>query len=120
MCLPLDWPHNIVTAALGLLLIIPSICVAPTILLATRQPFATVVFSLTLVGMMKLLGCVVVVLTYGWDASEHGHTTMPWLAPNLLVWMFYALTAALSAGCFLYGLRRVYAASAALAAGVET
>jgi hypothetical protein len=54
---------------------------------------------------MKQFGCVVVVLVYGWDASERGYTTTPWTHPNLLVWFFWLSTSILS--LFHYFLERV-------------
>jgi len=58
------------------------------------------------VGCMKLLGCVVVVLLHGWDASERGYTIMPWTRPNLLVWLFWINTGVLSLGFYWLGVRR--------------
>jgi hypothetical protein len=55
---------------------------------------------------MKLLGCVVVVLVYGWDASERGYTTMPWTRPNLLVWLFWLNTGVLCLVCYYLGVGR--------------
>jgi hypothetical protein len=79
--------------------LIPSCCIVPYLVQVTRKPVAAVVFTVFLVGCMKLLGCVVVVLVHGWDASERGYTTMPWARPNLLVWLFWGNTAVLSLGC---------------------
>jgi hypothetical protein len=90
---------------LGLSALIPSCCVVPYLTRVTRKPFAAVVFTVFLVGCMKLLGCVVVVLVHGWDAAERGHTTMPWAHPNLLVWLFWVNTSVLSLVCHFLGLR---------------
>jgi hypothetical protein len=92
--------HDFVSVLLALSALIPSCCIVPYLTLVTRKPFAAVVFTVFLVGCMKLLGCVVVVLVHGWDASERGHTTMPWTRPNLLVWVFWANTAVLSLVCY--------------------
>jgi hypothetical protein len=96
-CLPLAPSDAMVTAALGFFALIPALCVVPWMLAVTRNPFIAIVFTLTLVACMKLLGCIVVVLVYGWEASERGYTGLPWLHPNLLVWSFWGFTAALAA-----------------------
>jgi hypothetical protein len=79
--------------------------------LLTRKPFAAVVFALALVGCMKLLGGVVVVLAYGWNASQQGHTRMPWTDPNLLVWVFWIATGVYSAALYVLGYRAFQALS---------
>jgi hypothetical protein len=91
---------------LALAALVPSCTVVPYLTLLTQKPFAAVVFTVFLVGSMKLLGCVVVVLLRGWDAGAGGHLTMPWTRPNLLVWLFWANTALLSLGCYCLGVRR--------------
>jgi hypothetical protein len=103
MCLPLDLPHGAVAAVLGLLELIPSLCIVPWMIAVTRNPFFATVFSLVLVTCMKLLGCIVVVAVHGWDASEHGHTAMPWTRPNLLVWAFLIFTGILSVAGLRFG-----------------
>lgn len=104
--LALNNRNDFVSVLLALSALIPSCCIVPYLTWITRKPFAAVVFTVFLVGCMKLLGCVVVVLVHGWDASERGHTTMPWAHPNLLVWLFWINTGVLSLGCYLLGLRR--------------
>lgn len=103
LCLILNDPSDLVLVILAGLIPIPSLCIAPYLTLATRKPFAAVVFTVALVACMKLLGCVVVVLVYGWYASEQGHTTMPWTRPNLLVWLFWLNTAVLSTIFYFQG-----------------
>jgi hypothetical protein len=105
-------PHAFVASLLGLLLIVPCLCIVPYMVLITRQPFAAVVFSLTLVVLVKLAGCIIVVASYGWDADDYGHTSMPWLRPNLLVWSFWIGTSVLSAACLFLGDRRWHLANA--------
>ena len=105
MCLTLPHAAGVVAATLALLALVPSLCVVPYLLAIVGNAFIAVFFSLTLVACMKLLGCVVVALVYGWDASERGFTAMPWTRPNLLVWSFLAFTGALSAICFWRGAR---------------
>jgi hypothetical protein len=98
--------HDFVALFLAFQILVPSMCVVPYLALVTRRPFAAVVFSLFLVGSMKLLGCVVVVLVYGWHADAQGYTTMPWTQPNLLVWLFWLNTSLLSLSFYLLGKRR--------------
>jgi hypothetical protein len=98
--LALNDRHDFVSVFLALSALIPACCIVPYLTLVTRKPFAAVVFTAFLVGCMKLLGCVGVVLVHGWDASERGHTTMPWTRPNLLVWLFWANTGVLSLVCY--------------------
>ena len=108
-CLALNDPSDFVAVFLAFSILIPSFCVVPYLTLVTRKPFAAVVLSLSLVGCMKLLGCVVVVIIYGWHASEHGnprYTDMPWTHPNLLVWLFWLNTGILSLSCCLLTKRR--------------
>ena len=104
--LALNDRHDFVSVLLALSALIPSCCITPYLTLVTRKPFAAVVFTVFLVGCMKLLGCVVVVLVHGWDASERGHTTMPWTHPNLLVWLFWVNTGVLSLLCYCLGVSR--------------
>jgi hypothetical protein len=98
--------YDFVSVFLALSALIPSCCIVPYLTLVTRKPVAAVVFTLFLVGCMKLLGCVVVVLVYGWDASERSHTTMPWARPNLLVCLFWVNTGVLSLWLYYLGGRR--------------
>jgi hypothetical protein len=97
MCLPLSPRDATVSPTLAFLGLVPALCVTPWMLAVTRNPFIAAVFTMTLVACMKMLGCILVVLVYGWDASERGYTALPWTDPNLLVWSFFAFTAVLSA-----------------------
>jgi hypothetical protein len=106
LCVTLPPPHHLVAAWLGLMLLVPCLCVVPYLVLVTRQPFAAVVFAITLVACVKLAGCAIVVAVYGWDADKYGHTSMPWMRPNLLVWCFLAGTGILSAVFYLLGAHR--------------
>jgi hypothetical protein len=110
--LALNDRYDFVSVLLALSALIPSCCIVPYLTQVTRKPFAAVVFTVFLVACMKLLGCVVVVLVHGWDASERGHTTMPWARPNLLVWLFWVNTGMLSLGCCCLGVRRFGARTA--------
>jgi hypothetical protein len=104
--LALNDRDDFVSVFLALSALIPACCIAPYLTLVTRKPLAAVVFTVFLVGCMKLLGCVVVVLVHGWDASERGHTTMPWTHPNLLVWLFWVNTGVLSLVFYCLGSSR--------------
>ena len=106
LCLTLNDPRDFVTVFKAVYVSILSICIVPYFTLVTRKPLVAVVFSIFLVFCMKLLGCAVVVLVYGWDASEHGHTTTPWTHPNLLVWLFWSFTTILSGLFCLFGARK--------------
>ncbi len=97
---------DVVSVLLAFSALIPSCCIVPYLVQVTGKPVAAVVFAAFLVGCMKLLGCVVVVLVHGWDASENGYTTMPWECPNLLVWLFWVNTGLLSLWFYYLGGRR--------------
>lgn len=83
-----------------------ALCIVPCLTLATRKLFAAVVFSIMLVFLMKELGCLVVVLVYGWDASMRGYTATPWTHPNLLVWFFWCSSGILSLTMYFLGRSR--------------
>ena len=106
LCLTLNDPHDFVAVFLAFSLLIPSFCVVPFLVLLTRKRYAAVVFTLSLVGLMKMLGCVVVVLVYGWYADTLGYTQMPWMHPNLLVWLFWFNNGVLAVSCYILGRRR--------------
>jgi hypothetical protein len=95
-----------VAPMLAFMAIVPALGITPYFVFTLRQRFAAVVFTVALVGGMKLLGCLVVVLIYGWDADEQGRLGLPWHRPDLLVWLFWSFTAALSATLFLLAARR--------------
>jgi hypothetical protein len=67
-----------------------ALCCAPFLAIATGSTYLAVFGCLVLVAAIKMAGCVVVVLVYGWHAQEHGYTTLPWTQPNLLVWLCLA------------------------------
>jgi hypothetical protein len=107
VCLALYGATECLSVVIALCALVPSYCIAPYLTQLTRKPFAAVVFTAFLVGCMKLLGCVVVVVVHGWDASERGYTTMPWAQPNLLVWLFWVNTVTLSLVCYFLSSRRL-------------
>jgi hypothetical protein len=98
--------HDFDVPVVAFLILIPALCTVPYLTLLTGKPFVAAVFALALVACMKLLGGVVVVLVYGWDASRYGHTNMPWTDPNLLVWVFWAATGLYSALAYVLGYQR--------------
>jgi hypothetical protein len=91
---------------LAFLILLPSLCLVPYLTLLTRKPFAAVVFTLFLVGCMKLVGGIVIRIVYGPNSDKGGHMTMPFTDPNLLVWVFWVTTAALSVTLYALGYRR--------------
>jgi hypothetical protein len=106
LSLLLNSSSDFVAVFLAFLALIPSLCVVPYLTLLTCNPFAAVIFSLALLGSMKLLGCVVVVFIYGWHADALGYTQTPWMHPNLLVWLIWFNTGVLSLACYFLGKRR--------------
>ena len=116
ICLLLSDPDRIVCIFLALGMLVPIFCIVPFYWLFTGWQLATVVFTIFSVFAMKLIGGVVVVLVYGWDASERGYTVMSWEHPNLLVSLFLLNTAVLSAFMYRAGRKKFlahYGASAA-------
>lgn len=105
LSLTLNDGRDFIAVFLAFTILVPSLCVVPFFTLATGKPVAAVVFALFSVAAMKLLGCVVVVLIYGWNADRYGYTDMPWAHPNLLVWLFWGFTGVLSLSCYLLGAR---------------
>jgi hypothetical protein len=95
-----------VAPMLAFMSLVPTLGITPYFVLALRKPFAAVVFTVSLVGSMKLAGCLIVVLLYSWDADEQGLLGMPWDHPNLLVWLFWSFTGALSLILFFLAARR--------------
>jgi hypothetical protein len=108
LSLALNDSRDFVEVFLAFLILIPALCVAPFFMLSARKLVAAVVFTVFTVFCMKLLGCIVVVLVYGWHASSHDppYTDMPWTHPNLLVWLFWLNTGILSLWLYLLGRRR--------------
>ena len=95
--------HDFVACALAFGSLIPALAVTPYVALATRKIFTPVVFTIFLTLGMKLLGCIVVVLIYGWNADARGYTILSWTHPNLLVWLFWLNTALLSWSFYILG-----------------
>jgi hypothetical protein len=86
------------------LAIVPALCCVPFLAVVTGRPYAAVLFAVLLLAAVKLLGCVVAVLVYGWNAQAEGHLTLPWERPNLLVWL--CLVGAMALSAVLYPLGR--------------
>jgi hypothetical protein len=106
VCLIVNDPHDLVAPALALLTLVPSLCIAPYLVLATHKPFAAVVLTLFVVGCMKMVAGTVTVLAYGWHAGKFGNTTLTWTQPNLIVCTFLAATAIACMGFYIAGQRR--------------
>ena len=100
--------RDFVAVFLACSILIPSLCIVPCLTLLTRNPIAAVVFTLFAVFAAKLLGCLIVVLVYGWHADAHAppYTDMSWEHPNLLVWLFLLNTAILSVWFYILGRRK--------------
>jgi hypothetical protein len=84
--------------------VVPALCCVPLLAVLTGRPYAAVLFAAVLLTAVKLAGCVVVVLVYGWSAQEDGLLTLPWERPNLLVWL--CLAGALAVSAVMYPLGR--------------
>jgi hypothetical protein len=106
LCLAFNDAHDVMAPVLALGSLIPALTVTPYLALATRKPFATVVLTAFLLGCMKILGCVAVVLVYGWDADARGYTTLTWTHPNLLVCLLLLNTALLSTSFYFLGRKK--------------
>jgi hypothetical protein len=87
------------------LAVVPALCCVPFLAVVTGRPYAAVLFAALLLAAVKLAGCVVAVLVYGWNAQEEGHLTLPWERPNLLVWLCLAGAMVLSAVLYPLGRR---------------
>jgi hypothetical protein len=87
------------------LAVVPALCCVPFLAVTTGRPYAAVLFAALLLAAVKLAGCVVAVLVYGWNAQAEGHLTLPWERPNLLVWLCLAGAMALSAVLYPLGRR---------------
>jgi len=109
ICLLLSDPDRSICIFLALGMLVPIFCIVPFYWLFTGWQLATVVFTIFSVFAMKLIGGVVVVLVYGWDASERGYTVMSWEHPNLLVSLFLLNTAVLSAFMYRAGRKKFLA-----------
>jgi hypothetical protein len=86
------------------LAVVPALCCVPLLAVVTGRPYAAVLFAALLLAAVKLAGCSVVVLVYGWDAQAEGHLALPWDRPNLLVWL--CLAGAMAVSAVLYPLGR--------------
>jgi hypothetical protein len=87
------------------LAVVPTLCCVPFLAVVTGRPYAAVLFAALLLAAVKLAGCVVAVVVYGWNAQAEGHLALPWERPNLLVWLCLAGTMALSAVLYPLGRR---------------
>src|SRR3954464_11286219 len=76
-----------VVPVLAALAVLPALGCVPFLTFVTGKPYAAVLFTLFLLGSVKLAGCVVVRVVYGPDALAQGQMDLPWEHPNLLVWL---------------------------------
>jgi hypothetical protein len=83
---------------------VPALCCVPFLAVVTGRPYAAVLFAAVLLAVVKLLGCVIAVLVYGWNAQAEGHLALPWEQPNLLVWL--CLAGAMAVSVVMYPLGR--------------
>jgi hypothetical protein len=104
----LNNPRDYESLLVALLIPVPSLGMVPCLTLSTRKPYAAVVFTLFLVGCMKLVGGAVVWVVYGPNSVAEGHTRMPWTDPNLLVWVFLISTGVLSGVFYALGHRQYH------------
>jgi hypothetical protein len=110
---------DVVVPVLAGLAVVPAVCCVPWLTLATRRPFAGVLFTALMLGAVKLAGCAVVWFVYGQGAQAQGHMDLPWEQPNLLVWLCLAGMAMCSAACYGKG-RRAFSQVASLAPASDT
>jgi hypothetical protein len=87
------------------LAVAPALCCVPFLAVVTGRPYAAVLFAALLMAAVKLFGCVVAVLVYGWNAQAEGHLALPWERPNLLVWLCLAGAMVVSAVMYPLGRR---------------
>src|SRR5262245_49802402 len=92
-----------VVPVLAVLAVVPALGCVPFLAIVTGRPYAAVLFTVFLLGAVKLAGCVVVRIVYGPNALAEGHMTLPWEQPNLLVWLCLAGAMALSAVLYPLG-----------------
>jgi hypothetical protein len=91
--------------------LVPALCCVPYLAVVTGKPYAAVLFTVVLLAAVKLAGCVVAVLVYGWNAQAEGHLALPWERPNLLVCL--CLAGAMVVSVVMYPLgRRAFLAQA--------
>jgi len=88
----------------AVLAVIPAIGCVPFLAITCGRPYYGVLAAILLMTVIKLAGCVVVVLVYGWNAQEHGYTALPWRDPNLLVCL--CLSGAMLSSLMLFALGR--------------
>lgn len=85
--------------------VLPSLGCVPFVALRVGNPYSAVLFTCVLLAAVKLAGCVVVVIVYGWNAQVAGHLSLPWEQPNLLVWLCLGGSLACSAALYPLGRR---------------
>ncbi len=102
------WAQNgqpdLVVPLLAILAVVPALGCVPYLSIVTGKPYAAVLFTLFLLGLVKLAGCVMVRIVYGPQALAEGRMTLPWEQPNFLVW--FCLAGAMALSAFMYLLAR--------------
>ena len=89
---------------LATLAVVPALGCVPYLTLATGRPHAAVLFVVFILAAVKMAGCVVVRVVYGPTALADGRMSLPWEAPNLLVWL--CLGGAVACSAVMYPLGR--------------
>jgi hypothetical protein len=97
-----DW----VVPVLATLAVVPALGCVPYLTLATGRPHAAVLFVVFILAAVKMAGCVVVRVVYGPTALADGRMSLPWEAPNLLVWL--CLVGALACSAVMLALGRAF------------
>jgi hypothetical protein len=96
-------PDAVVPVLAGLA-VLPALGCVPYLAVVTGKPYTGVLFTLLMLGSVKLAGCVVVRVVYGPSALAEGRMALPWEQPNLLVWL--CLAGAMTLSAVLYPLGR--------------
>jgi hypothetical protein len=93
---------------LAVLAVLPAVCCVPYLTLLTRQPYTAVLFTVLLLALVKMLGCLVVLVGFGSDAEARGELSLPFEHPNFLV--MFCIVGGLVCSTVLFGLgRRAFA-----------
>jgi hypothetical protein len=98
---------DVAVLELAVLTIIPALGCVPYVTLRAGNPFVGILFTASLLVLIKLLGCVVARFVYGPNAQAEGQMAMSWAEPNLLVWFCLAGGMLLSLALYILG-RRAY------------
>jgi hypothetical protein len=75
---------------------VPALGLVPWLIIRLKEPYTTLVFAATLVGVIKLVGCVVARIVYGPDYIEQGYVAGDWRTAKLMISVLWILTVLLS------------------------